>query len=211
MQVIFVNSVQVKVLHPREWDKIVTEYPQMQDEPHEQVGENTSFEELYRKIELYPKPALNLLGSSAWSWLTAHFTLVEAAGGLVQNENGDLLLIYRRGWWDLPKGKAEPGEAPEETAVREIAEETGVENLELIEPVQLPGWDQPGTYHTYRDNNLIMLKLTRWYYMKTPNVPDLKPQAVEGIEKARWVSKEALPAYVPDVYASLRPLIEMIK
>lgn len=210
MQVIFVNSVQVRVLHSEEWDKMVTKYPQKQDEPLERIDDDTSFEDLYRKIELYPKPAVNLVGEEVWNWLTEHFTLVEAAGGLVQNEEGDLLLIYRRGWWDLPKGKAEPGEEPEETALREIAEETGVESLELQEMVQFPGWDQPGTYHTYRENKQVMLKLTRWYHLKTPNKPLLKPQAIEGIEKAKWVSKEALPAYVPDVYASLRPLIEMV-
>lgn len=210
MLVIYVNSVQVRVLGPEEWRKMVAKLPQRSDEPVEHVSENTAFEELYRKIEVYPKPVVNVVGKGAWDWLRKHFILVEAAGGLVQNEHGSLLLIYRRGWWDLPKGKAEPGETPEETALREITEETGVEGLQLIEQVTMDGWDQPGTYHAYREDGNVMLKLTRWYHMEVPNEPALKPQAIEGIEKARWVSKEALPAYLPDVYASLRPLIEMV-
>ena len=51
-----------------------------------------------------------------------------AAGGLVTNENNELLMIFRRGKWDLPKGKLDKGETIEECAIREVEEETGIGN-----------------------------------------------------------------------------------
>ncbi len=59
------------------------------------------------------------------------FKPVTAAGGLVENEKGEVLLIFRRGKWDLPKGKLDPGETIEQCAVREVEEETGLKNIEL--------------------------------------------------------------------------------
>ncbi len=76
MLVIFVNSVQVRVLGPEEWRKMVAKMPQLSDEPVEPVSENTAFEELYRKIEVYPKPVVNVVGNGVWDWLRKHFILV---------------------------------------------------------------------------------------------------------------------------------------
>ena len=64
-----------------------------------------------------------------------HFTHIEAAGGIVENEKKELLFIYRLGKWDLPKGKVEKGESIAETAVREVEEETGATNLKLKKKV----------------------------------------------------------------------------
>src|SRR5687768_2564827 len=52
------------------------------------------------------------------------FTPVLAAGGLVQNEKEELLMIYRKGKWDLPKGKLDKNEKLEDCALREVMEET---------------------------------------------------------------------------------------
>src|SRR4051812_48020306 len=60
------------------------------------------------------------------------FTIIRAAGGLVVNDGGEMLFIFRRGKWDLPKGKLEEGEDLEECAVREVEEETGLKNVKLL-------------------------------------------------------------------------------
>ena len=51
---------------------------------------------------------------------------IVAAGGIVKNEEGKTLIIFRRGFWDLPKGKVEKGEKIINAAQREVEEETGV-------------------------------------------------------------------------------------
>ena len=59
------------------------------------------------------------------------FTEVDAAGGLICNDLGEFLLIFRNGMWDLPKGKREKGESTAENAVREVMEECGIPTPEL--------------------------------------------------------------------------------
>jgi 8-oxo-dGTP pyrophosphatase MutT (NUDIX family) len=61
---------------------------------------------------------------------------IVAAGGLVFNENKELLMIYRRSKWDLPKGKLDEGETIEECAIREVEEETGVQQIILGKLIQ---------------------------------------------------------------------------
>ncbi len=107
-----------------------------------------------------------------------HFRLEEASGGLVQNSRSEVLFIYRRGFWDLPKGKIDPGETREEAAVREVKEETGLRQLSL-------GTALPTTYHTYRQSGRRFLKTTYWYRMRADQ-EDLVPEAKEQIEKAEW-------------------------
>ena len=50
---------------------------------------------------------------------------IQAGGGLVENEKGEILFMFRKGKWDLPKGKLDPGESYESCALREVQEETG--------------------------------------------------------------------------------------
>ncbi|GEM57223.1 hypothetical protein FC1_04610 [Flavobacterium columnare NBRC 100251 = ATCC 23463] len=83
-----------------------------------------------------------------------------AGGGLVYNNKGEVLFIYRGGKWDLPKGGIDKGEEIEETAIREVEEETGVSNLKITKKLQK-------TYHIFRRNGKYRLKITQWYEMKT--------------------------------------------
>lgn len=87
-----------------------------------------------------------------------HFTVIEAAGGIVQNSKKEILFIYRLDKWDLPKGKMEKSEKPHECAIREVEEETGVTRLSLKEKIG-------ETYHTYDAFGKHFLKITHWYYM----------------------------------------------
>lgn len=126
----------------------------------------------------------------------AEFVEVDAAGGLVANRRGDYLLIKRNGLWDLPKGHREKGEDIELTAIREVQEETGVDELELKDLICI-------TNHCYRRDNKWMLKHTYWYNMLYTAPIDLIPQREEDISKAAWVAKSSLPPFIKDSYPSI--------
>jgi 8-oxo-dGTP pyrophosphatase MutT (NUDIX family) len=133
--------------------------------------------------------------------LCSRFVLFHAAGGVVTNKNGDVLMIYRYGRWDLPKGKQEPGESLWETALREVAEETGARGLKIT------GDQFATTYHTYRFQGKNVLKTTAWFRMTAEERSSLNPQTEEGIEKTEWVSLQDMEKYLEASYASIRLLI----
>ena len=106
---------------------------------------------------------------------------VTAAGGLVvRQKKGEirLLLIYRRGAWDLPKGKIDKGETIEACAVREVQEEVGIKELRILAPAGT-------TVHGYPEGKRFMVKRTWWYFMETPE-RSFTPEKREGIEKVKW-------------------------
>lgn len=114
-----------------------------------------------------------------WKDLKSLFKIEKAAGGLVMNKDKDALLIFRRGFWDLPKGKIEKGEKKMVAAVREVEEETGASDLFIEGKLAT-------TYHTYKYKiNKRVLKKTYWYLMHT-KTEELQPQAEEDIELAEW-------------------------
>ncbi len=130
------------------------------------------------------------------------FTLVKAAGGLVEHENKDILLIFRRGMWDLPKGKLDKGEKLEDCAVREVTEETGLENIKLIAPLTI-------TYHTYHEGARFILKESHWYAMSVNGTQTLRPQTEEDIQEVKWVSPAELPAYMEKTYPLVTEIIQL--
>ncbi len=139
-----------------------------------------------------------------WADLQTHFRWVPAAGGLVRQADTDRhLFIFRRGSWDLPKGKIDPGETPLQAALREVAEETGLRELTLGEAL-------PTTYHTYRTGKeKRILKPTYWFRMSSTETA-LTPQAEEDIEQAEWRSIAEVLADSGRLYASLRRLLERV-
>jgi 8-oxo-dGTP pyrophosphatase MutT (NUDIX family) len=129
-----------------------------------------------------------------------HYKWLEAAGGLVYNEKGEILTIYRRGSWDLPKGKIDPGETPTQAGIREVREETGLNHLELGPELHI-------TYHTYRlKNGKRVLKKTYWYRMDTTET-DLVPQTEEDIEQAVWQSPRTFIADAKPVYGNILDVV----
>jgi len=107
------------------------------------------------------------------------FKIVSAAGGLVQNSNNELLGIYRKGFWDLPKGKIDSGETKREAAVREVEEETGVQGVIHGKRIHV-------SYHTYKIKKTRILKPTYWYVMEARSPIKVVVQESEGIEDFKW-------------------------
>ncbi|MDR3236381.1 MAG: NUDIX domain-containing protein [Prevotellaceae bacterium] len=128
------------------------------------------------------------------------FEVVEAAGGFVRNAAGDVLLIFRYGHWDLPKGKREAGETIERNAMREVEEECGVGKLTLLSRLGT-------TYHVYDGGGAACLKHTHWFTMRCDDDAPPVPQTSEDIQQALWVPVDALPAYLPQMFASIADLL----
>ncbi|MDR1022150.1 MAG: NUDIX domain-containing protein [Prevotellaceae bacterium] len=138
------------------------------------------------------------ISESEWAHFCSHYRLVEAAGGLVKNGSGEYLLIFRNGRWDLPKGKREAGESMEQTAIREVMEECGVDRLTLQGLLQV-------TYHTYALPDADVLKRTCWYSMSYfGERSKLRPQAEEGIEVAEFLPAEKVAECLACSYPSIR-------
>lgn len=136
---------------------------------------------------------------SLWEDFQSCFKILEAAGGYVLNQENKLLVFYRRGSWDMPKGKIDPGETPEVAAVREVQEETGLVNLTL-------NGFLTHTWHTYEEKGQRILKKTWWYRMSTAD-HQLVPQTEEDIEEIRWVEPAAWIDAEKTVYESIREVI----
>jgi 8-oxo-dGTP pyrophosphatase MutT (NUDIX family) len=123
------------------------------------------------------------------------FVFVQAAGGFVYTDDHKILLIFRRGKWDLPKGKLDNGEELEACALREIEEETG------IKPSALEG-KLCTTYHTYQQNGKNWLKESHWFLITATERPFL-PQTEEDIEKCEWVTADQLAPYMENTHGSV--------
>lgn len=130
-----------------------------------------------------------------------HTEVVIAGGGIVFNEGSAILMILRKGMWDLPKGKIELNEQIEAGAVREVTEETGV-RIKSVEP------DPFVTYHAYILKGKLHLKQTSWYIMDAfPGQENLKPQLEEEIQEARWVPRTHISLYNDKCYPLVWDLV----
>lgn len=127
---------------------------------------------------------------------------IVAAGGIVENEEGKILLQFRRGKWDLPKGKLDEGETIEECAIREVEEETGLQNIHLGELVGL-------THHNYTERGENIDKETHWFGMKVSGPQKLIPQTDEDILELRWVAENELQYYLSNTYPNITEIIEI--
>ena len=128
------------------------------------------------------------------------YELIKAAGGVVTDDNARVLLIFRRGKWDLPKGKAEDNEPLELCANREVLEETGLNELTLRKPLVV-------TYHTYVEKRKNILKETHWYLFDAPGQQKLQPQLEEDILKVEWVEPENLTDYKRSTYPLIKDVL----
>lgn len=148
------------------------------------------------------------------------FKRIDAAGGLVADEKGDLLFIRRLGRWDLPKGKINredyapgeqhlltrgsvPPEAARRAAVREVKEETGLEHVAIT-------GERSSTWHIYTRKEKRILKRTWWFSMETHSDQPLTPQVSEAITSVQWIQREKIPIVLGDTYSSLREMLRHI-
>jgi 8-oxo-dGTP pyrophosphatase MutT (NUDIX family) len=132
----------------------------------------------------------------------ALFPVVVAAGGLVLNEQGQILTIFRNGFWDLPKGKVERDEDRKTAALREVSEETGLIQVNISDKVGV-------TFHAFSDEkNPVVIKETHWYRMNARMRGELKPQLEEGITIARWADPSFFQAPDFQSYDSIRELMD---
>lgn len=116
------------------------------------------------------------------------FKYIYAAGGLIEKDS-KYLFIFRLKRWDLPKGKLDMGEGPEEAAIRECEEECGITQLTITTTLE-------PTYHIYTYKGSYALKKTYWYAMSTKHEGILIPQLEENIEKVEWFSKPQIQVIV---------------
>ncbi len=155
-------------------------------------------------------PVLALTGEPDWLGpaFQAMFLLLPAAGGIVKSDKG-YLFIYRRNYWDLPKGKIDKGETAAEAALREVHEETGLMELSITGKL-------PTTWHIYqspweKDEGKWILKETTWFLMEGKSDEPLIPESGEDIEVARWVRFSELAEMHANTYASLQKIIVQIQ
>jgi 8-oxo-dGTP pyrophosphatase MutT (NUDIX family) len=142
--------------------------------------------------------SIDLPGLKELFW--SNFQVMTAAGGMVVNEQEQYLFIHRRGHWDLPKGKLDEGETIEECALREIREETGLQELEIIKSLLI-------TYHTYHMQGKDILKESYWYLVSGSVMDTLVPQTEEDIEKIIWVDRTEVAALLSGAYPSIREVV----
>jgi 8-oxo-dGTP pyrophosphatase MutT (NUDIX family) len=136
-----------------------------------------------------------------WSIFKSKFKMQKAAGGKVINQKNEVLFIYRFHTWDLPKGKLEKGESIEECAVREVEEECGISNLTIEKQLET-------TYHIFKRNHKIILKITYWFLMNTSYDGKLTPQIEEGIENVCFKNKKATKEALQNTYENIKLLFK---
>lgn len=138
-----------------------------------------------------------------WKSFKMFFRFIEAAGGLVINENGQMLFIKRDNRWDLPKGHFEKGETAEQCAIREVTEETGIKPLKISKPLK-------PTYHIYTLAEGYILKKTHWFGMLFSGDIQTRPQTDEGISDAVWFDPQMVSEVKANTWRSVTDVINEI-
>ncbi len=128
--------------------------------------------------------------------IKGYYKVVKAAGGVVFNDDDKILMMYRLGKWDLPKGKRDDDEKSKTTAVREVEEECNISVI-LGEKICT-------TWHTYAMGNNKILKRTKWYIMQCTDDTHMKPQTEEGIEELSWMDEKQVQKALLNSYSSIR-------
>lgn len=166
---------------------------------------NNQFDEALDMLKNSNNEVINIYHhnlSKLWNNFQNHFKYLEAAGGVVKNQKGKILFIYRLGRWDLPKGKVENGETTEIAAVREVEEECGITNLKITNQLST-------TFHIYYQNE-FMLKATYWYEMDYMGNEELIPQEEEGIKMAQWKDREEISKIFPKTYENIQLILKEV-
>jgi len=149
-----------------------------------------------RHAGVYFHENIDALRKAFWK----NFNIIVAAGGIVKNEKEEILMIFRRGKWDMPKGKLDKGESIETCAVREVEEETGILDTKLLSPLTK-------TYHVYDEFGKHILKESHWFSMFSPGQQKLIPQLSEQITAIEWTDKKRRKQLLEECYPLIRDLL----
>lgn len=198
---IFINEIPV-IIREGNTGEEMQQYPELNP-----VYFFTQKKEIQKTFDLIEKgghmKSLTIIGDDARNirrFIFRDYTKVKAAGGLVYNDKNEILMIFRHGMWDLPKGKIDAGERKRMAALREVREETGLRKLNILKKLGK-------TYHTYTVQSRKILKVTHWYLMLSDDMQTLTPQHEEGIEIVKWVNEEDLPEKLKKTWSSIREVI----
>ena len=129
---------------------------------------------------------------------------INAAGGLVKDKQGRILVIKRRNRWDLPKGKVDKEENFEQTAIREVTEECGISDIEIVQPLL-------STYHTYKIDKKPVLKKTLWFEMIYTGTSKPEPQLKEHITEVKWFDKSEIGEVIKNTYPSILDVFRYVR
>ena len=157
------------------------------------------------QAENCPYSAISIVGKpdAILADFETFYTLQPAAGGVIRNAEGNILLIFRRGFWDLPKGKIDAGELSEQAALREVAEEVGLTRCEILRPLTI-------SYHTFTDRKgRAILKPTYWYLMETPD-DVVTLQTEEDIEASVWTNPDTFLQTDEPIYPNIVRVLKML-
>ena len=160
---------------------------------HNQGKKLKSLESVTVSTEMY---------EDAIDYIKGKFKIIKAAGGVVYKE-GKVLMIYRLGKWDLPKGKIEAGESIANGALREVEEECNVK-VALRDKVCT-------TWHTYTKGQQSILKKTVWYHMDCLDDTKMKPQVDEGIDEVKWMNRKEIDVAMYNAFRSITHVIKKFK
>lgn len=179
------------------------------DENHPKVqlidfNKNPDLSEVFLRFEKSYYQTLNIYGKPNEELLNAFlqlFVIINAAGGIITNVNQEILLIYRHLRWDLPKGKCEANETIEETAIREVKEECGLDELQIIRKLS-------PTFHSYYLKGRRIMKKTHWYEMRYNGSKSPIPQLEEDITEIKWFNHSGIYHAMQNTYPSIKMLLE---
>ena len=148
-----------------------------------------------KRIFLFHKNPKKLISTFA-----KKIKIVTAAGGVVTNKKDEILFIFRRNKWDLPKGKMDKGETIKDTALREVMEETGIDSLKIIDFKMI-------TFHIFKKGKEFRLKETHWFNMKSDYDGEFNPESREGITKVVWKTKKKVKK-IKNTFPNIKLLLE---
>ena len=192
MYKVFVNDIPIIISTQKEIGEQYTSFPLKTVRLKKVIRKILKGKLMY--VHLYHPDETKLL-----KLLLKKMKVVTAAGGMVLNPKEEILFIYRNNRWDLPKGKTEKNESIEDSAIREVEEETGVRDLEIKKFITR-------TYHVFKRKGKLRLKETYWYEMYTEYDGDLVPEQSEGIKKAKWKNFEKSQKALQKSYANIKML-----
>ena len=150
----------------------------------------------HKKINLFHSRKSELL-----KIFKSKIKVIFASGGIVENSKNQILFIHRKGKWDLPKGKAEKNETIRETALREVAEETGIKRLRIRK-------FYTNTFHLVRNNGLYFLKETSWFLMNSDYEGKLIPQNEEGIKSVKWKNLKQVKKIKEKTFKNIKIILD---